>query len=157
VVLGWLTALFTKDDRLGHVQYPGGAYSSPVEAIAALLNAGFTENEWASFDARDGGGDWVTVQVRGDSINTLSEPIDLPAVLQAAGLEALAAKARPADMAEQRRAQAHDPQWMERPVEGTLFSLPGATTAELAETVHAIFRQHFGFSRMYKLVGSRET
>lgn len=158
MVLGWLTALFSNatDHRLGRVQHPGGAYRSPVEAMAALLDAGFTENEWASFDARDGGGDWVTVQVRGAQVNTLSEPVDLMGVLRAAGFDKLANKTQPADMAEQRRSQAHEIEWHERPVAGTLFSIAGATSAELAEVVNAVFRQHYGFSPMYELIGTRE-
>lgn len=158
-MFGWLTSLLSgpADDRLDHVRYPDSAYATQVDAIASLLSTDLREYEWASFDARDGeGSEWVTVQVRGARVNTLAEPVDLIGMLRAAGHETLANKAQPADMAEQRRAQAFDVEFHERPVVETLFSIAGATPAELAEVVHAIFTQHYSFSPMYELNGSRQ-
>lgn len=153
----WLRNILSKDERLSTVEYPSAQYATQVDAIVALLDAGFTENEWASFDARDAGGDeWVTVQVWGHRINTLAEPVDLAAALRAAGLEALATLAHKASVREQNRAQYHDPEFMQKVTPGTLFSLNDATNAELAEAVHAIFQHHYGFSNMYELEGARE-
>jgi len=154
MVLKWLSSLFAPDDRLGRVSFPSDAYAAPVDAISALLNAGFTEDEWATFDAREPGGEWVTVQVSGTHVNTLAEPVDLPGVLRAAGLEALADAAQPSGAGEQMKAQAMPEGG--QPVDRTLHALSDAIAAELAEAVNAIFRHHFGLPETYELSGYRE-
>jgi hypothetical protein len=159
MVLGWLTAMLARaqDDQLDHVQCPGAVYSAQIEAITALLESEFRKYEWASFDAHDGAsGHTVTVRVSGTQVNTLTEPIDLPGVLRAAGLEALAAKVNVEEATKQHRTQAHDVQWGEQPVAGTLFSLPVAMANELAVIVNTVFRQRYGFSPMYAFFGFRE-
>lgn len=151
----WLRKLFTGEKRLDAVKYPSAQFATQVDAIAALLDWCTGKYDWASFDARESPGTkWITVEICDEQINTLTEPVDLKKLLQEAGLPALAEVVRPADEAEQRRRQARED--LEQPIQFTLHELEGATHAELAEAVHAIFRFHFGLSPMYQLVGRIE-
>ena len=89
----------------------------------------------------EGGDGWVTfkvagenrperiVEVAGDHLNTCLEEVDVPALLRAVGLTALADSAAAGSTG--------------------IWTFPGASPAELAAAADAVFRLHYGMGEAY--------
>lgn len=112
---------------------PSLDYPKPATAFAFVLSAFEAsprrDDHWCTFEARDPGRA-ATVQYAASGINTLSEEFDLGAMLASAGLSDLASRTRG--------------------VGPGLHTIEGATPAELADAVDAIFVVHFGFRPGYE-------
>ena len=123
------------------VRSPTATYPTPVELfehVIAELNQNWHTDGWAHFEAEAPNDDEpIVVQVAPpDVINTCGEPVRLRELLRDLGLETLAESAA--------RVIDEDP---------TLHKLPGATTSELAQAVHAVFAIHEQLGDRYEVRG----
>lgn len=125
-----------------HVAAPSPEHPHQVDAIASLI-ARLDEDQWATFEARNPPGESVVIEVAGPpayGINTCTEEIDLPAIARAIGLTAVADAITPGGERDDR----------------TMHTAPGASAAELAELVNAIFRHHHRLPPEYVVEGRRQ-
>ena len=118
------------------VRSPTAAYQTPVDLYEHVINELLSDwhtDGWAHFEVDEP--TEIVVQIAPpSSINTCDESVDVPRALRAVGLTALAEIAAPVDPADQ-----------------TLWSLPQATSAELAQAVHAIFMHHHDLGQAYEV------
>lgn len=120
------------------VRSPTATYPTPVElfdhVIGELLEHWHADG-WAHFQVDDP--EEIVVQVAPPStINTCDESVDLPRILNQVGLTALAEFTTPVNDDDR-----------------TLWSLPNATTAEVAQAVHAVFIHHHDLGQTYEVKG----
>lgn len=120
------------------VRSPTATYPTPVElfehVISEMLQHWHVDG-WAHFQVDEP--EEIVVQVAPpDAVNTCDQAVDLTHVLHAVGLVALAEVAAPVNADDR-----------------TLWSLPHASAAELAQVVHAVFAQHHDLGGSYAVKG----
>lgn len=120
------------------VRSPTATYPTQVDlfehVIDEMLRNWHTDG-WAHFQVDDP--DEIVVQVAPPStLNTCDQSVDVPHVLREMGLTALADLAAPCDEDDR-----------------TLWSLPHATPAEIAQAVHAVFLHHHDLASHYEVKG----
>lgn len=108
-------------------------HSKPVSAFAFVITAYEASprrtDHWCTFRGRDEG-ESARVQYTAAGLNTLAHEFDLASMLSSAGLADLASRTRVVGVG--------------------LHAIEGATPAELAVVVDAIFVVHFGFRPGYE-------
>jgi len=137
--MGWLDRLrdALRPRTFPPVTAPSDAYPTQVQMYEDLITEllqNWHEGGWAHLEVD--AAPPIVVQVGAPSlVNTCTEPIDLPGLLRALGLEALAEVTHRVD---------DDP---------SLHRIDGATPAELAQAVHAVFGMHEGLGESYVVRG----
>lgn len=122
------------------VEAPSTDYPTPVdmfERLIAELLANWPIDGWAHIEALVPDDQPIVIQISPpDIVNTCLDSVDLPAILKQVGLDALAGVA----------AQVNDN-------DRTLWRLPDATPAELAQVVHALLARHNELGDHYQTRG----
>lgn len=121
----------------GHVIAPSPRYATAIEAIVALLTE-MKSPHWATFESHRRDGEVAIVEVAGATINTCNEEVDLRAIARTIGLDVLADAINTGG---------------ERGDDHTLHIVSGASVAELAELVNALFIHHYRLSASYRIEG----
>jgi len=107
------------------------------EHLLSELRDNWHAGGWAHLQAERDGAEPLVVQVGADGVvNACLEQVDLPALLRGVGLDAVADLAAPTD-----------------PPDRSLWTIPNAAPAELAQAVHAIFAVHHALGDEYRVRG----
>jgi hypothetical protein len=127
-----------KPGSVERVEAPSPEYPTPRAAIEAILRAhpGVGDNEdWITFEA-EGAGKKAMIEVTGNQVNFCNVKVDLPRLLQEAGLGALAERVRPAGR---------------KGTDLTLWTIENATVDELIEIVDFALTKAFGLGNSCRL------
>jgi hypothetical protein len=107
------------------------------EHLLTELRDNWHEGGWATFEVERKGAEPIIVQAGADGVvNACVDEVDLPALLRDVGLDALAALTVPTE-----------------PPDRSLWTIPNAAPAELAQAVHAVFARHHALGDAYRVRG----